>query len=368
VAAVRSDLSPAYAFRVGETETIERLHARYSDQLLRFCRSRLSSREEAEDAVQMTYLYALLALRRGVEPTFESAWLYKIAANVCLSRGRTTGRRRRVELPTDTDRLEVAGPESDGGDLIGLDEALAAMPERQRRAILLREWQGLSYREIAAELGLTQSATETLIFRARRSLAGALSGAKELPRASALVLLSPGALVKGAKSFLGLQTVKAAAVVAVSASVVTALAGDRPEGALVAGADRPSPVPVVATAPAGAAPVLPEPSTRATPTPAPPRDRGARPPKPVRHGPRGAGPSAPAGDVVPGGPDAPAVPDVPGVPAPPSVTLPQLPLPPELDPGTIIPEVTDRLPDLPPVELPEVLPPDVAETVDSLLG
>jgi len=48
------------------------------------------------------------------------------------------------------------------------------MPENQRRAILLREWQGLSYREISAELDLSQAAVEMLIFRARRALAGAL--------------------------------------------------------------------------------------------------------------------------------------------------------------------------------------------------
>ena len=48
------------------------------------------------------------------------------------------------------------------------------MPEQQRRAILLREWQGLSYREVAKELDVSQAAVETLIFRARRSLAAGL--------------------------------------------------------------------------------------------------------------------------------------------------------------------------------------------------
>ena len=49
-------------------------------------------------------------------------------------------------------------------------DALSHMPDNQRRAILLREWQGLSYHEIASELKLSQSAVETLIFRARRTL------------------------------------------------------------------------------------------------------------------------------------------------------------------------------------------------------
>ena len=68
----------------------------------------------------------------------------------------------------------VPAREQSGDELIRLQDALETMPETQRRAILLREWQGLSYREIAAELDVTQSAVETLIFRARRALASGL--------------------------------------------------------------------------------------------------------------------------------------------------------------------------------------------------
>jgi RNA polymerase sigma factor (sigma-70 family) len=57
---------------------------------------------------------------------------------------------------------------------MGLSDAIACIPASQRRAILLREWQGLSYREIGKELGLSQASVEMLIFRARRGLAGAL--------------------------------------------------------------------------------------------------------------------------------------------------------------------------------------------------
>ncbi len=60
-----------------------------------------------------------------------------------------------------------------------LREALAALPESQRSALLLREWRGLSYREIAAELCTTESAVETLIFRARRSLTERLKTTRE---------------------------------------------------------------------------------------------------------------------------------------------------------------------------------------------
>jgi RNA polymerase sigma-70 factor (ECF subfamily) len=52
-----------------------------------------------------------------------------------------------------------------------LDEALAALPERQRQALLLREWRQLSYAEIAEELGLPPAAVGPLLYRARRALA-----------------------------------------------------------------------------------------------------------------------------------------------------------------------------------------------------
>ena len=116
----------------------------------------LGNREEAEDAVQTTFLNAFRAFRRGVRPELEAAWLYAIAANVCRSRRRSFFRRRRVECDDDLHALEdvLAAPQTlEAEALIGLGEALAAMPESQRTAILLREWQGLSYAEIARELG-----------------------------------------------------------------------------------------------------------------------------------------------------------------------------------------------------------------------
>jgi len=94
-----------------------------------------------------------------------------------LTRQRSSFRRGRVESPGDLEAMQDVLPshQSDNDELIRLPEALEEMPEQQRRALLLREWQGLSYKEIADELGLSQAAVETLLFRARRSLASALT-------------------------------------------------------------------------------------------------------------------------------------------------------------------------------------------------
>ncbi len=159
-----------------EAAVTQGLYERHAAKILSFCQHRLGSREEAEDAVQTTFMNAFRALGRGVVPETETAWLFKIAENVCLSRRRSSWRRNRIESPSDFELIVevVPGPSRQRDELIGITGVLAAMPEQQRRAILLREWQGLSYREVAAELELSQSAVETLIFRARRSLAQGL--------------------------------------------------------------------------------------------------------------------------------------------------------------------------------------------------
>jgi RNA polymerase sigma factor (sigma-70 family) len=194
----------------------EELFNEHHRRIYLYCLRQLGSPEEAEDAVQATYLNACRSLNDGFEPEAAQAWLFKVAHNVCLTRQRSSYRRARVERPHDLQAVQdiVAAPETPGDELFGLDEALADLPEQQRNAILLREWQGLSYREVATKLGLTQAAVETLIFRARRSLASSL---EQPARARRRVMhsLNAGAL---------LSSLKALVVGNVAASVATAVA------------------------------------------------------------------------------------------------------------------------------------------------
>jgi RNA polymerase sigma-70 factor, ECF subfamily len=184
----------------------EELFTEHSRRIYAYCLRQLGSREEAEDAVQATYLNACRSLLSGFEPDVAQAWLYKVAQNVCLTKQRSTWRRRRVERPGDLQEMEefVAAPHDPGDELLGIDDALASLPEQQRRAILLREWKGLSYREVAAEMELTQGAVETLIFRARRSLAAALEEPEAPTRRARLAhAFDAGALVASLKAGLG---------------------------------------------------------------------------------------------------------------------------------------------------------------------
>jgi len=212
-----------------EADLTRDLYEQYANQIFRYCLHQLGSREEAEDAVQSTFLNAFRGLRRGVVPELESAWLFKIAHNVCLSRRRSSWRRGRIESPTDFEVVEelTPAPQRRADELIGLQDVLEQMPESQRRAILLREWQGLSYREIAEELDVSQAAVETLIFRARRALATGLEQPPERPRRRVSRAADLGNLLAGLKSLLlgGGAAMKVAATVAVVGAASVAVAG-----------------------------------------------------------------------------------------------------------------------------------------------
>jgi RNA polymerase sigma factor (sigma-70 family) len=213
---------------------VHTLYERHADRVLAYCAYHLRDRNEAEDALQTTFMHALRALQRGVVPEIELAWLLSIARNVCLTRWNANRRRGQLEVARDPHVLQEVAPcrESEGEELFRLQEALEAMPERERRAILLREWQGLSYREIAAELGLSQSAVETLIFRARRALANGLRGVPAPNKRRAVLGFDLSSLLGALKSLLGGAAVKVgvgAAVVAATMSVgALELTAERP--------------------------------------------------------------------------------------------------------------------------------------------
>ena len=219
----------------GAAERTADLYARHGQRVYSFCRSRLRSPEEAQDAAQTAFLYALASLRRGVVPRNELAWLLTIADNVCRSSRRTLGRRRLAHVANaDVDELEAAAPSLNAEtreEIAELRAALAQLPDRQRQAILLREWQGLSYADIAEQLGLSLAAVETLLFRSRRSLMRRLRG----PRARLGVLdLAAGASLL--RSVLGGTTGKAA----VGAAALAVVAAPVVKHELAAPAARPA--------------------------------------------------------------------------------------------------------------------------------
>ena len=135
------------------------------------CRVLLRDRTEAEDAAQQTFLSAYEALLTGAEPREPAAWLAAIARNECRRRLLRSGRQRPLVLDEDLERPgDVEQDAGDRAEIEALCAALAELPTEQRQAVLLREFYGLSYAEIATALATTVPAVESLLHRTRRRL------------------------------------------------------------------------------------------------------------------------------------------------------------------------------------------------------
>ena len=148
---------------------VDDLYRRHGGEIYRYALAVLGNHSDAEDVTQTTFLNAYRSLEQGVRPRKPSNWLLTIASNAIKQRFRQEqARPRQVELD---DRMADRSSESTGPTVGELLTALSHIAPQQRQAIVLREFEGRSYKEIAEILNVTVSALETLLFRARRSLA-----------------------------------------------------------------------------------------------------------------------------------------------------------------------------------------------------
>lgn len=172
--AARARVSDREPVAVTETSpagarALDELYRRHGSEVYRYALAVLGNHADAEDVTQTTFLNAYRSLEQGVDPRKPSNWLLTIASNAIKQRFRQEQTRPRYVQLDD----KVAGKSADEeGPTVGeLLTALGRIPPHQRQAIVLREFEGRSYKEIAEILGVTTSALETLLFRARRSLA-----------------------------------------------------------------------------------------------------------------------------------------------------------------------------------------------------
>ena len=161
-----------------ELDELYRLHAA---EVFRYAYAVLGNRADAEDITQTTFVNALRALERGDRPRKPTNWLITIAHNLIRQRFRQQ-QARPLEVELDHD-VAAAEDVDDGPSIDDLVRALQRIPPTQRQALVLRELEGRSYAEIGELLGVSQSALEALIFRARRSLADELENLVTCDRA-----------------------------------------------------------------------------------------------------------------------------------------------------------------------------------------
>ena len=141
---------------------LEELVNKYENTLLRTALAILGDVQEAEDAVQETFLRYLEKRPELRDGEHEKAWLLKVTANRCKSLLRVKKRRPTVEL------LDIyPAPDGETGELV---EAIRALPANQRAAVHLHYYEGYTTDEIAHILGQRPGTVRSHLSRARSSL------------------------------------------------------------------------------------------------------------------------------------------------------------------------------------------------------
>lgn len=169
----RSDEELVEACQAGEASAFDVLVARWEDKIRGAAYRFLGSEEEAKDVAQEAFLKAYRALGGFKREARFSSWLYQIATNLCRDRLR----RRRTRAAVSLEELEETGPvivETRPGaheQLQQLDlarlvrRAVHALPEEQREVVILKEYQGLTFLEIAQALDVPVSTAKTRLYR-----------------------------------------------------------------------------------------------------------------------------------------------------------------------------------------------------------
>ena len=155
--------------RDGEREAISILVNRHRTRLTNLAFQITRDRESAEDCAQEILLRALDKL-----PTFRgesefSSWLYRLTLNFCLEKRRLDQRRAEIlAAHLEQEPAQIASHERQLETRQLIERALDALSEPQRVALLLREWQGFSYQEIAEILQLPIGTVRSRLSHARR--------------------------------------------------------------------------------------------------------------------------------------------------------------------------------------------------------
>ena len=188
--AVERDAQLISAARNGERSAFDELVARHKQATYRLVRRYIGDADEAYDVLQDTFVAAWLALPRFDLRQPFTPWLRAIALNKCRDYGRRASVRIRMLMqfardPTSpgasADRAVTPETSHRAERLQWLDEALSRLPAKYKEPLLLTLVSGLSQREAAEELGLTEKAVEMRIRRAKQLLTTASTPLSHVP-------------------------------------------------------------------------------------------------------------------------------------------------------------------------------------------
>ena len=169
------------AAKRGEWDGIHHLYVRYADDVLGYVQSVVRDRHEAEDITQNVFAKLITAIEKYEEREVPFAgWLMRVARNATLDHMRA-----RRQIPVE--EVRATDPCDEGIEFERrqcLKEALASLPEEQRRVLVLRHVLGLSPPEIAERLGKTESSVHGLHHRGRATLKATLTELEATPAGS----------------------------------------------------------------------------------------------------------------------------------------------------------------------------------------
>ena len=168
----------------GDLDSFNQLILRWERPIYALAYRVIGREEDARDVCQETFLRAFRALPGFKGQAKFSSWLYRIALNLCRDWIRRQRRAPALQLPEDVDAIELAsasGPTESIEDLVArrelsavVEQAMAMLPEEQRTAIVLKEYHGMTFQEIADLQGCPLSTVKTRLYQGlsvlRRSL------------------------------------------------------------------------------------------------------------------------------------------------------------------------------------------------------
>jgi RNA polymerase sigma-70 factor (ECF subfamily) len=162
--------------KAGDLDCFNQLVLRWERPIYALAYRTLGREEEARDVVQEAFLRAYRGLRGFKGEAKFSSWLYRITLNLCRDWSRRERRAPIVQVPEGTDPMDLADehvqPTESVEDLVARREmsvavakAMAELPEEQRTAILLKEYHGLTFQEIAGMLDCPLSTVKTRLYQ-----------------------------------------------------------------------------------------------------------------------------------------------------------------------------------------------------------
>jgi RNA polymerase sigma-70 factor (ECF subfamily) len=175
----RTDAELVSAYRDGEVHAFEELHRRYVASIYRLVHRTLGDAVLAEDIAQETFIRSLRTMDRMDESFNFGGWIHTVAQNLCRDELRRRRRDPRLDEKGADDReilYDIPAPPQRFDPVVQAEahelrrqvhQVAKRLPEKYRLVLTLRELQGFSYRRIAKAMKISESAVETLVYRAR---------------------------------------------------------------------------------------------------------------------------------------------------------------------------------------------------------